>query len=263
VPETTEKGSRQRRLELLRPVPRTHFESLNPLTRLAVCAAVAAVAIVGPGLPVAALTLGVVAVLAAIAQEATTLRRSVAVVLIFGLLALAERLLLGTRSGGAGASSPEAAAAFGAEVGARIGALVGAISLLLRTTDLRVLGIDLERRGLSRRLTFDVLSLLALGPSVHQRMGQITAAQRARGLRTDGPLGRTRARLPLLFPTLVSTLTAFAEGSLALESRAGGRPGPRTLLWWPVDPTPERVLRFACGVVVVAVVALRVVWHWG
>jgi hypothetical protein len=66
-----------------------------------------------------------------------------------------------------------------------------------------------------------------------------------------------------MFPTLVSVLTAFAEGSLALESRAGGRPGARTLLWWPSDTATERLLRLACLGLAAASVVLRLTGRLG
>ena len=253
------------RLEQIRPVPATPYHALNPTTRLVLGLATAMVDLVVPGLagPVVALVVAGTSTLVA-RNLARVARPALVLAVPLGLLAAAERLLLGSRSGGPAAASPSDAALLGLEVLLRVGVLVAAVVLFADTTDGRVLALDLEHRGVSRRLTYGTLQVLGLGPAVWARIAQITAAQRARGLRVGGgPFAAFRASLPLVFPTLVSALGDFAEGSLALESRASGRPGARTLLWWPPDRRAERVLRWALTALVLAIVVLRVAGRLG
>jgi len=90
------------------------------------------------------------------------------------------------------------------------------------------------------------------------RAGVIAAAQRARGLDTEGSAAaRARGFLPLIVPVVLSSLTEVEERSLALEVRAFGRPGRRDLLWMPPDRSWERVLRWGLVVALVALVIGR------
>jgi energy-coupling factor transport system permease protein len=118
---------------------------------------------------------------------------------------------------------------------------------------------DLERRGLSPRLAFVAVATIEAVPAMVARAGIIIAAQRARGLDTEGGITRRlRGVLPLIAPVLLSSLTEVEERSLALEVRAFGRPGRRQLLWSPQDTRWERVLRWALVAAFVVVLATRV-----
>ena len=252
-------------LERIRPVPATRYDALNPSTRLVLGLATAVVDLVVPGLAGPLVALAVAGISALVARNVARVTRPALLVAVpLGILVVAERLLLGSRSGGAAAASPLDASLLGLEVLLRVGVLIATVLLFADTTDGRVLALDLERRGISRRLTYGTLSVLGLGPAVRARIAQITAAQRARGLRVGGgPFAAFRARLPLVFPTLVSALGDFAEGSLALESRASGRHGARTLLWWPPDRGAERALRWILAALILTVVLLRLAGRLG
>jgi energy-coupling factor transport system permease protein len=92
------------------------------------------------------------------------------------------------------------------------------------------------------------------------RAGTIAAAQRSRGLDTEGSiLARARGFLPLIVPVVLSSLTEVEERSLALEVRAFGRPGKRDLLWAPGDRSWERVLRWGLALLLLALVVGKVV----
>ncbi len=95
--------------------------------------------------------------------------------------------------------------------------MLAAVLLFNRTTDGRVLALDLERRGVSRRVTFGTLSVPGLAPAVRERIGRITDAQRARGLRLGGgPFRAFRARLPLVFILVLPAL--FAAGMMTMDT---------------------------------------------
>ncbi len=148
---------------------------------------------------------------------------------------------------------------FAAQTVVRLFAISGAISLFGMTTDPRAFVYDLERRGLSPRFAFVAAATVEAVPAMVARAGVIAAAQRSRGLDTEGGVvARARGFLPLIVPVVLSSLTEVEERSLALEVRAFGRPGRRDLLWAPGDRTAERVLRWALFVGLVAVAAGRV-----
>jgi energy-coupling factor transport system permease protein len=127
----------------------------------------------------------------------------------------------------------------------RLFTISAAIGLFGLTTDPRAFVFDLERRGLSPRFAFVAVATLEAVPAMVARAGVITAAQRSRGLDTEGSVvARLRGILPLVAPVLLSSLSEVEERSLALEVRAFGRPGRRNLLWWTADSTGQRTARW-------------------
>jgi energy-coupling factor transport system permease protein len=147
---------------------------------------------------------------------------------------------------------------FALETLARIGAISGAITLFYLTTPPSSLVIDLEHRGVSPRVAFVALSAVQTVPALVERAATITAAQRARGLDTEGSLWRRlRGVLPLAGPVLLGSITEVEERTMALEARGFTRPGRRTLLWWPSDSPRQRVARWLLVLAVPAVVVAR------
>jgi energy-coupling factor transport system permease protein len=140
----------------------------------------------------------------------------------------------------------------------RLFTISAAIGLFGLTTDPRAFVFDLERRGLSPRFAFVAVATLEAVPAMVARAGVIAAAQRSRGLDTEGSVvARLRAILPLVAPVLLSSLTEVEERSLALEVRAFGRPGRRNLLWWIADSTTQRVARWLLVVALAAAIVAR------
>jgi energy-coupling factor transport system permease protein len=134
---------------------------------------------------------------------------------------------------------------FATEVLIRILTISGAIVLFYVTTRTADLVIDLERRGVSSRIGFVVSSTVQVLPGMVERATMITAAQRARGLDTEGSvLRRVRGVLPLVAPVVMGALGEVEERTLALEARGFTRPGRRTLLWSPADRGVERIARW-------------------
>ena len=140
----------------------------------------------------------------------------------------------------------------------RLFAISMAIGLFGLTTDPRAFVFDLERRGLSPRLAFVAAATLEAVPSMLERAGVIQAAQRARGLDTEGSVrARLRGIMPLVGPVILSSLTEVEERSLALEVRAFGRPGRRHLLWRIPDSSIQLVARAAILGLLLLAIALR------
>jgi energy-coupling factor transport system permease protein len=135
--------------------------------------------------------------------------------------------------------------AFAAEVLVRILAISGAITLFYLTTPTASLVVDLERRGVSPRVAFVANASVQTVPALVERAAAITAAQRARGLDTEGSLTRRmRGVLPIVGPVILGAIAEVEERTMALEARAFTRPGRRTLLWAPRDSAAESAARW-------------------
>jgi energy-coupling factor transport system permease protein len=153
--------------------------------------------------------------------------------------------------------------AFALEILARILAISGAITLFYLTTRPADLVVDLERRGISPRIAFVANASVQTVPAMVERAGQITAAQRARGLDTEGSIfARIRGVVPIVAPVILGSIAEVEERTMALEARAFTRPGRRTLLWAPGDSTPEAFVRWALLVALAALIAARVAGAW-
>ena len=146
---------------------------------------------------------------------------------------------------------------FAARVVVRLFVMASALSLLGLTTPPQALVIDLERRGVSPRVAFALGAVVGAVPAMIQRARHVRDAQRARGLDTEGGVWRRlRGVVPLVGPVVIGSLHDVEARSLALEARAFGRPGPRHLLWAPLDRARERTARWVLVIgLAIAIVA--------
>jgi energy-coupling factor transport system permease protein len=134
---------------------------------------------------------------------------------------------------------------FALRIDLRLFVLALALALFAMTTEPRSLVVDLERRGVSRRLAFAAAATLDAIPAMAERARAIQAAQRARGLDTEGSVGsRLRGVIPLAGPAVLGTLHEVETRSQALLARAFDRPGKRHLLWAPADSAAQRLARW-------------------
>ena len=148
--------------------------------------------------------------------------------------------------------------ALAVEVLIRILAISGAVTLFYLTTRPSDLVVDLERRGASPRVAFVANASVQTMPSMVERAAQITAAQRARGLDTEGSIWRRiRGIVPIVGPVILGSIAEVEERTMALEARGFTRPGRRTLLWTPPDTVRERVVRWVLVLGLVALIAAR------
>ncbi len=152
---------------------------------------------------------------------------------------------------------------FALEIMVRIMAISGAVTLFYLTTTPAELVVDLERRGVSPRVAFVANASVQTVPAMVDRAAQITAAQRARGLDTEGSVWRrVRGIVPIVGPVILGSIAEVEERTMALEARGFTRPGRRTLLWAPTDSGCERVARWALMLAVVALVTARLTGAW-
>lgn len=252
-----------------RPGP-SPVHRLNPLTKATLATVTAVGAVVLGGLAGPAVLVAVAVVLPALV--AGVLRR---LLLVAGLLALpiavsaflvnvfffpgGEEVLL--RIGPVTATAE--GLRFALEIMARILAISGAVTLFYLTTRPADLVVDLERRGVSPRIAFVANASVQAVPAMVERAAQITAAQRARGLDTEGSAWRrARGIVPIVAPVILGSIAEVEERTLALEARGFTRPGRRTLLWTPADSARQAVARWGLVAGLAALIAVRVTGAW-
>ena len=252
-----------------RPGP-SPYHRLNPLTKatLATVTAIAAVVLGGLAGPIVLVSLAVVvpAVVAGVIRRLirTALLLALPIAVSAFLVNLfffpgAETVLL--RIGPVTATAE--GLGFALEILVRILAISGAVTLFYLTTRPADLVVDLERRGVSPRVGFVANASVQTVPAMVERAQQITAAQRARGLDTEGSIWRRiRGVVPIVGPVILGSLAEVEERTMALEARGFTRPGRRTLLWTPRDTTAEAIARWSLLLGLVALIVVRITGAW-
>lgn len=179
-----------------RPGP-TPFHRLNPLTKATLATVTAGAAVVLGGVVGPALLVLVAVVGPAVA--AGVIGRLVRTALLLSLPIAISAVLVNVFFFPGGETvllriGPITATAegllFALEILARILAISGAVTLFYLTTRPAELVVDLERRGVSSRIGFVANASVQTVPAMVDRAAQITAAQRARGLDTEGSVWR-------------------------------------------------------------------------
>jgi energy-coupling factor transport system permease protein len=215
---------------------------LNPTTKLVAATAAVALSLVWGGWVAAA----VILLSGAVALRAGRLRRLAVALLALLPVALTSLVVNALLPAGGGGVVTAVAALL---------RLLGATlppTLLFATTPVGDLLADLEARGLGRRAAFVLGAALAAVPRTQARARDVVEAQRARGLDTEGSWWRrARGVLPLVAPLVIGSLAEVEERALALEVRAFGAPGRRTILRRQPDSGGQRLARWAIALVLV------------
>jgi energy-coupling factor transport system permease protein len=141
----------------------------------------------------------------------------------------------------------------------RVLTMAGAVVLFYQCTRPAELVASLRWHGLPSRATFVIHNAVAMIPRLAERAHEVTAAQRARGLDTEGSWWRRgRGVLAVAAPTVLGAVREVETRTLALETRGFTRPGRTTVLWPPHDSRVQRVARWliAVGLVLLALARL-------
>jgi energy-coupling factor transport system permease protein len=217
------------------------WSHLDPLTRLtlSVSTVLAAIVLTGPA------CLSLLAVLAVLVPAGlagrlrVVLLTSVWLALPLAFSAVVINLLFSP-------GSIEVGAWLAAQVVLRVLVMAGAAVLFYATTAPAELVASLQHHGLAARAAFIVHNGVAMIPRLAGRASEVSAAQRARGLDTEGSwLRRGRGVLALAGPTVLGAIRETETRTLALESRGFTRPGRHTVLWPPVDTRLQRLGRWS------------------
>ena len=117
--------------------------------------------------------------------------------------------------------STEEGVLLAAEVVARVLTMAGAAVLFYSTTRPSELVASLQHHGVPSRATFVIHNGVAMIPRLAERAREVTAAQRARGLDTEGSwLRRGRGVVALAAPTVLGAIHEVETRTMALETRA-------------------------------------------
>lgn len=221
---------------------------LTPATRLVAAVTGAGLALAWDGWVAAA----VVVVSGLVALAAGSVRRLALAALTLVPVALSSFLINALLPAGGGGVS----AALGALL--RLLAVTLPPTLLFSTTPVSDLLADLEAHGVGRRAVFVLGATLAAVPRTQVRASAVIEAQRSRGLDTEGSLlRRARGVLPLVAPLIIGSLAEVEDRTLALQVRAFGAPGRRTVLRPAVDSRLQRWARWVLAAVLVAGLVAR------
>lgn len=146
---------------------------------------------------------------------------------------------------------------------ARIFNMVAAFILLLLTTHPSELMADLTRRGLPGQFAYVIVSTLQIIPQMQAKAQTIIAAQRSRGLETQGSFAnRVRALVPLVGPLVFGSLVEVEERAIAIEARGFTARGTKTFLREIRDSRLDLWLRRFFLLLVILAVLARVIWRW-
>ena len=148
---------------------------------------------------------------------------------------------------------------FGMQNAMRIIVMVSSFTLFLLTTHPSELMSDLSRRGLPPQFAYVIISTLQIIPQMQAKANTIIAAQRSRGLDTEGSyLKRIRALVPLVGPLVFGSLVEVEERAIAIEARGFTSTRPKTSLYEIPDASLDKILRAFIVLIVILSIALKI-----
>jgi energy-coupling factor transport system permease protein len=237
--------------EFVLPPPTGPYRRLNPTTKLLIAVAEALIAFGVRGWS------GPLVMLAVVAASGLRARvgRSLLPFLLATIPLVASILLVNTflypgatdRIVAIGPLAPTwTGLAFAGQATLRVVAFAMSAAVLGLTTAPDELVADLERRGMGRRTAFVLGATVRTVPRIVERVREITEAQRARGLDTEGRIWRrVRGLVPLAGPLIFGALSDVEEQTMALEARGFSAPTHRAVIRVLPDTTAQGRLRLA------------------
>jgi energy-coupling factor transport system permease protein len=242
-------------------VTATRWHGLDPLTRLVISVATVVATLLLGGV-LCSLLLALLAVVVP-AASARVLRQVMVTGLLLALPLAVSAAIVNILFSVGGTLIAEVGplritgegVALAAEVVVRVVTMSGAVVLFYATTRPAQLVGSLQHHGVPARLTFVIHNGVAMIPRLMERAAEVTAAQRARGLDTEGNvLRRARGLAAVAVPTALGAVREVETRTLALETRGFTRPGRQTVLWPPHDSRLQRFARWGvlAGLVLLA-----------
>jgi energy-coupling factor transport system permease protein len=137
--------------------------------------------------------------------------------------------------------------------------MISAFVILLLTTHPSELMSDLTRRGLPPQFAYVIISTLQILPQMQAKAQTIIAAQRSRGLDTEGSFfKRVGALVPLVGPLVFGSLVEVEERAIAIEARGFTSTRVKTSLHEIPDSSPDKIVRWFLIVLIIAAIGLRI-----
>lgn len=128
----------------------------------------------------------------------------------------------------------------------RIAPLMVTLLLLFRTMNMTDLGVAMNEGGLSYRAAFIFISTFQVLPVLSKDMQQITDAQKARGLDTEGNLiKRFKAFLPIMIPVVSNAIMKVQNQAIAMETKGFNSTANKTI-YRDLEKRPiDKILKYA------------------
>jgi energy-coupling factor transporter transmembrane protein EcfT len=118
---------------------------------------------------------------------------------------------------------------------------------------------DLTRRGLPPQFAYVIISTLQILPQMQAKAQTIIAAQRSRGLATEGSfVKRVGSLVPLVGPLVLGSLVEVEERAIAIEARGFTSPRTKTSLREIPDTQLDKFLRWFLLVLIIIAIGLRI-----
>ena len=147
---------------------------------------------------------------------------------------------------------------FAFRIATRIAVMISAFTLFLLTTHPSELMSDLTRRGLPGQFAYVIISTLQILPQMQAKAQTIIAAQRSRGLETEGGfLKRVGTLVPLVGPLVFGSLAEVEERAIAIEARGFTSKKEKTSLHEVTDLTVDKVIRWVLILLVIISIVLN------
>jgi energy-coupling factor transport system permease protein len=133
----------------------------------------------------------------------------------------------------------------------RIFTMVSSFIIFLLATHPSELMGDLTRRGLPGQFAYVIVSTLQIIPQMQAKAQTIIAAQRSRGLETEGSyLKRVGALVPLVRPLVFGSLVEVEERAIAIEARGFTSTRAKSFLREIPDTSTDKTIRWVLLVII-------------
>ena len=141
----------------------------------------------------------------------------------------------------------------------RIFVMISSFAILLLTTHPSELMTDLTRRGLPSQFAYVIISTLQIIPQMQAKAQTIIAAQRSRGLDTQGGFFKRAGMLvPLVGPLVFGSLVEVEERAIAIEARGFTSKKVKTSLHEIPDRTSDKIIRWILVILVIISTGLNI-----
>lgn len=139
----------------------------------------------------------------------------------------------------------------------------GALIWFFAVTTEKDFVLSLEKKGMSPKATYVILSTLQMVPVLKKRSQTIMNAQKARGVETEGSLlTRAKVFVPTLVPLILSSIQGTEERALTLEARGFSIETPATHLY-DIEPKPaDKKVKNLVTVLICILVVGRIALIW-
>jgi energy-coupling factor transport system permease protein len=141
----------------------------------------------------------------------------------------------------------------------RIFVMVSSFTIFLLTTHPSELMSDLTRRGLPPQFAYVIISTLQILPQMQAKAQTIIAAQRSRGLDTEGSFARrVSALVPLVGPLVFGSLVEVEERAIAIEARGFTSSRKKTSLREIPDTRLDQFIRWILVLLILTAFTLKI-----